>query len=102
MAAMTMSSVLGSRAALIKPFSAKPSQRRFIVRAEDPMRTPTHPLLREMSSHVSSRLPLAPIAVSGSRGNALTAAPLASGCGCRAIPAFAWASAAKAYASGCS
>ena len=40
MAAMTMSSVLGSRAALIKPFSAKPSQRRFIVRAEDPNANP--------------------------------------------------------------
>ncbi|CAL5223979.1 g6590 [Coccomyxa viridis] len=37
MAAMTMSSVLGSRAALTKPFSAKPSQRtRYIVRAQDP------------------------------------------------------------------
>ena len=34
---MTMSSVLGSRAALTKPFSAKPSQRtRYIVRAQDP------------------------------------------------------------------
>ncbi len=36
MAAATMSSVLGSRAVLIKPFSAKPSQRRVIIRAGDP------------------------------------------------------------------
>ena len=36
MAAATMSSVLGSRAAQIKPFSARPSQRRVIVRAGDP------------------------------------------------------------------
>jgi len=31
-----MSSVLGSRAVLIKPFSAKPSQRRVVIRAGDP------------------------------------------------------------------
>lgn len=37
MAAVTMSSVLGSRAALVKPFSAKPAQRRVITtRAGDP------------------------------------------------------------------
>ena len=36
MAAATMSSALGSRAAQIKPFSARPSQRRVIVRAGDP------------------------------------------------------------------
>ena len=34
------SSVLGSRAALVKPFSARPAQRRFSVRAEDPNANP--------------------------------------------------------------
>ncbi|CAK0738091.1 hypothetical protein CVIRNUC_000992 [Coccomyxa viridis] len=37
MAAMTMSTAISSRAALLKPFnSAKPAQRRLVVRAQDP------------------------------------------------------------------